>query len=217
MDALVKNKLDRFFKKYTYQEYKKGQIIARADETPTGVFYLQKGKVKRYVISKMGGEIVVSIFKPVSFFPMSWAMSDNHNNYYYEAMTNVELWIAPKLHVIEFIKKEKDVLYDLLARVFRGTEGVLYKMIYLMAGNARGRLVVEILINARRFGQKQSRIVVFPTTEKDLATQTGLSRETVSREIKNLKEKKLISFENKSLSVYNMEKLEQEIKESLGV
>ena len=217
MDTIIKRKIETFFKKYTYQEYKKGQIITRADEPPDGIFYLQKGKVKRYVVSKLGGEIVVSIFKPISFFPMSWAMTESHNNYYYEAMTAVEVWKAPKSHVIDFIKKEKDVLYDLLTRVFIGTEGILYRMIYLMSGTAYSRLVVEIIINARRFGQSEDKKIVFPITEKDLAAQTGMSRETISREIRNLKKKKLISFEDKTLAVFSMEKLEQELKENLGI
>lgn len=81
-EALVK-KIDAFFTQFKYQKYKKGEILIRADDDPTGIFYLKKGTVKEYAISKKGDEVVVNIFKPASFFPMSWAINNTYNRYYF--------------------------------------------------------------------------------------------------------------------------------------
>src|SRR3989338_3021834 len=154
MNTGVAEKLAAFFTKFKHQIYKKGEILVRADDDPPGIFYLKGGFVKEYAISKKGDELVVNVFKPVSFFPMSWAINNTKNMYFFEAVTNVEVWRSPKEEVIEFVKNNPDVLYDLLLRVYKGTDGILMRMTYLMAGNAYARLITEIIIHAKRFGNR---------------------------------------------------------------
>ena len=205
MEKEISDKIEAFFTKFKHQTYKKGEIIIRADEDPSGIFYLKNGSVKAYVISKKGDELIVNIFRPIAFFPMPWAINNTHNKFYFEAVTDIEIWKAPREEVVAFVKKEPDVLYDLLSRVFRGLDGVLTRMIYLMAGNAYARLLTEIIIQGRRFG------VELKISEKDLAAQTGMTRETVSREMKTLKDKKLVTFNKNLLQISSLEKLEDEL------
>lgn len=211
MDEVVAKKLEDFFTKYRHQSYKKGEILVRADENPSGIFYLKSGRVKKYAISKKGDELIVNIFKPISFFPMSHAVNHLPNSYFYEAMENLELIKAPAEDVVKFLKDNPDVTYDLLSRVYRGSEGLLTRMTYLMAGNAYSRLIAELIIVAKRFGQANGKEVVVTTTEKDLATQIGMTRETVSREMKILKNRSLVTFEKSRLVIKNLDKLEEEL------
>src|SRR3989344_1413903 len=191
----VFEKIDTFFTKFKYQTYKKGEILVRADDDPPGIFCLKEGIVKEYSISPKGEELVVNMFKPLSFFPMSWAINGTPNTFYFEAVTAVSLFRAPKENVIVFLKRNPDVLFDLLARVYRGTDGILTRLLYLMSGGSKGKLITELLIHTKRFGQtKKSGAVIMEISQKDLASQIGVSRETVNRELKILKEKKLVAF-----------------------
>lgn len=215
MDKAVSYKLEAFFTKFNNKTYKKGEILIRADEDPNAVFYLKEGLVKQYVISKKGDELVVNIFRPISFFPMSWAINNTHNDYYFEAVTDVEVWKAPKEEVTVFIKKDPEILYDLLSRIFKGTDGLFRRMTFLMTGNAYARLITELIIQAKRFGTHHSvhpfGTIELKISEKDLAAQTGMSRETVSREMKFLKDAGLVVFNKNILQISNLEKLEEEL------
>lgn len=211
MDEKVAIKLKNFFGTYNHKLYKKGEILIRADEKPSGVYYPISGRVKKYAISKKGDELIVNIFKPISFFPMSHALNQLQNNYFYEAMEDLELIKAPVEDVVVFLEKNPDVTLDLLKRVYRGNEGLLTRMTYLMAGNAYSRLIAELIIIAKRFGQRKGQEVTILTSEKDLATQVGMTRETVSREIKILKDKKLITFLKGKLIVTDINLLEEEL------
>ena len=75
MNREVNQKLEVFFVQFKKQIYKKRELLIRTDEEPRGIFYLKRGRVKQYAISKKGDELVVNIFKPYTFFPMSWAIS----------------------------------------------------------------------------------------------------------------------------------------------
>ena len=77
--------------------------------------------------------------------------------------------------------------------------------ILLMWVSAYLRVCHEIVILARRFGKeflKDNQFEIeLSVLEKDIAMQSGLSRETVSREMKKLQNKHLIRFENKRIIV----------------
>lgn len=210
MDEQILNKINEFFSRFKHQSYKKGEILIRADDDPAGIFYLKEGFVRQYAISHKGEEVVLNIFKPPAFFPMSWAINNTPNNYFYEAMTNLDIWRAPRDEVIKFIRSNPDVLYDLMSRVYKGTEGMLARMTYLMAGSAYERLVTELLIYGKRFGKGESRVEL-SISEKDLAALTGLTRETISREIKTLKDKGLITHTVHSFVIEDLQKLIQEM------
>ena len=213
MDLAIQKKLDNFFRQFKPQVYKKGEILIRADQDPSGVFYLIKGSVKEYAISKKGEELVINIFRPISFFPMSWAINQTANNYYYEAIEELEVRRAPREEIVNFIKSNSDVLFDLISRVYKGTDGILKRMVYLMSGEAYTRVITELLIASKRFGKTSpnDKTIKLKISEKDLASQAGMARETVSREIKLLKDKNLISFEKKIITVNNLDKLEKEL------
>lgn len=212
METSLASKIDAFFTQFKHQTYKKGEILVRADENPTGTFYLKKGIVREYAISKKGDELVVNIFKPIAFFPMSWAVNDTPNSYYYEAVTDVEVWKTPKEKAVAFLKDNPDVLYDLLSRVYRGTDGLLMRMAYLMSGNAYASLIAELLISAKRFGTKgKNGATGMKLSGKDLATHAGMTRETVSRELAILKKKGLVGFYKGMITIPNIQKLEDEL------
>ncbi|MBI2012200.1 Crp/Fnr family transcriptional regulator [Candidatus Daviesbacteria bacterium] len=211
MDTKVKQKLDDFFKQYKYQKFEKGKILVRADANPKGIFYLTEGVVRRYSISQLGKELTLNIYRPISFFPMDFAINKTSSSHFYEAMSDVEVFRAPKKQLLEFFKENNDVMFDLISRIYKGLEGYMMRMEYLMAGNAQARLITEFLIYARRFGQlKGSKIIVnLKVTEKDLASQSGMTRETVSREIQKLKQLGIIDFKKNKLKFNKLEKLEQ--------
>jgi len=207
----IQEKINKFFSQYKVQKYKKGEILVRADDNPSGVFYLIEGQVKMYFISRKGDELIVNVFKPGAFFPMSWALNNTPNTYYFEAMANAAVLKAPREKVIDFLKSEPEILLDLLRRVFKGTGGLLLRMSYLMAGSAYTRLVTEILIQSRRFGKSINGEINLKISEKDLAALTGMTRETVSREMRILKERKIVQFMENNLFIKNFDALENEL------
>jgi len=107
-----------------------------------------------------------------------------------------------------------DVQYDLLSRLYKGIDGLLTKMSYLMSASAYERLTAEIIILSKRFASmdfSKTHEINLEISENELATLTGLTRETVSRELKVLRDKNLISFAKKKLTIYNLNELEAEL------
>lgn len=173
------------------------------------MFYLVSGKISQYDISYRGDEIITNLFKPPAFFPMSVALNDSTNQFFYKAETESVVHIAPPREVVAFVKANPDVMFDLLRRVYRGVDGVLGRIVHLMAGTARSRLVYEIVVECRRFGEMSAdeKSYVLGVNETQLAARTGLSRETVSREMKQLKDIGAIRIKPHEIDVIDLAKL----------
>ena len=209
MDTQVLQTLEAFFSKYTRKKLDTGEILIAAQDEPTGVFFLKEGLVRMYSISLEGGEVTLNVFKPESFFPVSWVINNSKNPYYYEALLPSLVYIAPKKDFLGFLKKDSTILFDLLKRIYKGLDGFFVRMEALMIGNARVRVVTEILIMSRRFGNtNKSGRSTFKVSEKEIAAATGIARETVSREFNKLKKEGLLDFKQGQLTVNGIKKLE---------
>lgn len=199
----VANKLEIFFRTYREQVYKKGDIILFTQDQPIPIHYLVSGQVGQYDISETGNKLMVNIYKPGAFFPMSNAVNATPNRFFFEALTDVQLRKAPADEVVAFLHNNEDVLFDLLQRLYLGMDGLLGRMTYLMSGDANDRLRLELSIACERFGTKQQDgSYLLHITELQLATQTGLARETVSRVLQKLEQDGHIILARKSITVH---------------
>lgn len=216
MNDEVKESVERFFASYPLKRFKKGHIIIHAHDTPSSVYFLAKGHVVEYDISPAGNEVVVNAFKPGAFFPMSLAINKGHNYYFFEAASPLTLRLAPAEDVVAFLKTNPEVTFDLLRRVYLGTDGLLRRMAHLMGGRSRSRLIFELLNAAARFGEKApDGSVSISLTETDLSRRSGMSRETISRTMAQLREAGLVIVQPGGIRITDAAALEAMIGDEL--
>jgi CRP-like cAMP-binding protein len=137
-------------------------------------------------------------------FPLGSAINDYENSYYYEALTKVQVFSAPKIATLMFLQKNPDVIYDLLQRIYRGLEGYFAIMETLLGGSAYHKVVTQLTIYEKRFGK-------IDLTHTKLASLTGLSRETVTREIAKLQKKNIIKYSGNKLVITDTDRLSKEL------
>ncbi|MEO8105142.1 MAG: Crp/Fnr family transcriptional regulator [Candidatus Saccharibacteria bacterium] len=212
MTDAVRDKIDKELSKYPRRTYPKGQILVFADESPAYVFYLVEGRVREYDVSYRGNEVIVNIFKPNSFFPMSWALNHTPNKYFYKTESATVLHIVPVEAALAFAKSNPDVLLDLLSRVYAGMDGLLGRLVHLMSGTAQSRLIFELITGSQRFGVKaKDGSYLLNSSEVDIAARSGLSRETVSREMRKLKDEQLVDTSKGNISIKSLTKLQNKL------
>lgn len=212
MDNKVADVVEIFFSQYRLRKYAKGQVLILSGDGTDYVYHLVAGRVKQYDTTYRGDEIILNVFKPPAFFPMSLAINKTPNLYTYQTETDVELHQAPAAEVVKFLKENPDVTFDLLSRIYRGMDGILGRMAQLMASSAKGRLMFELLIAARRFGEKQGGDQIsLEMNETDLAARAGLTRETVSREMKKLGKDGYITLKSGVVTIKDSRAFEEKL------
>lgn len=205
-------KLSRFLSHFPVFHYKKGEILLRAEDEPSGAFFIKKGFVRDYSISSEGQELTLIIFKPNDFFPMRWVMNDAINDHYFEAMTDVEVWRVPKQQFLDFIGDNSDMLNELTKAILVRLGGLMLRMEHMVFGNASQKVASILAICADRFGKKEGKriIIQVPMAHRDIANLLGLTRETTSIEIKKLERKNIIAYQGKNIVVRNVTGLKRE-------
>ena len=203
-------KILELFRDCDEKVYSRGDIITFADQEPDGVYLLLSGTVEQYDVTPEGNKMTVNIFKPTAFFPMSWAINKTPNTYFFAALTTVRLKKTSPQRVIDFLQNNPDVTFNLLSRVFSGTDALLRRLALAASGAASHRLIYELLIEAKRFGDavpKQGEQRLVHIRHNNLAARTGLARETVSRELHRLEDTGYITLVREGI-VLNMAQLE---------
>jgi len=203
--------LEEFFSHYTLLKYDKGERILREHESPSGVYLLQKGVVREYLISEEGNELSTILRPEGTVFPLRWAINNQPNIYNYQSMTNVELWRAPKDAFFELLEQNPAVLMWITKQLVNDVSTLVYRMQHIVFGNAQAKVASVVLTAAKRFGKKDEAsdqlTVDIPLTHQQIADSAGVTRETASLEMKKLKEQGMITYKGRTIIVTNLEQL----------
>lgn len=203
MASLEQEKLITFFLKYKKVSYKKGRTVINSQDPPAGVYYVQKGFVKDYTVSKDGKCITLILFKEGDIFPYNWIFNQAPNFHTFESYTDCVLLRASREEFMQFLLDNPKVLLMVTQKILLRFRGILQRMEDLAFGSASERVSSIFAILAERFGEKHPNgiLISIPLSHKEIAELVGLTRETASIEIKKLENAKLISRRSRSYLV----------------
>lgn len=213
MDSAKTKEFEEFYKQFKTRSYKKGEMLIRADDDPQGIFCLTKGYVRQYTISKTGFELTLHILRPVTYFPMVWAVNGTPNVYFFEALTLVEVGRAPRDEVVNFIKDRPTIIFELLSELIERYAETLTRMEHLVFSDAYRRVISVLIYIAKHFGEEKGKSVVVHHrfTQQDIATLVGVARETASVEMARLEKKGLVKYVDHAMVFENMADLNSEL------
>jgi len=206
------HELDSIFSNLKPIHFKRGEIVIRAGDAPVGIFYLKSGYVKVYSVSRAGEQLTLIIFKPGDIFPVSWAINSAKSDYFVETMTPTVFWRTSAEEFLGQISDKPKVLLELNRRMMERFLGLMRRMEYMVFGNALNKVSSILLICAERFGDasKGKIIINVPLTHNEIANLVGMSRETVSIEMKKLEKKGLIGHQGRQIVINDERRLRKE-------
>src|SRR5690242_5110907 len=106
MTAPTLSALHTFLKGYITKNYKKGEIIIFQGEAPRSAYVVRCGVVKVYNLNSNGDEKPVGFEIENSVFPGPWVFHKAPSAlYYYEALTDVDLYHVPRDDYLSFLKQ----------------------------------------------------------------------------------------------------------------
>ncbi|MEI6533439.1 MAG: Crp/Fnr family transcriptional regulator [Candidatus Roizmanbacteria bacterium] len=205
-------KLTKFFEQYRLTTFKKGENIYRPGDLFEQISFIKSGFVRTYSVSESGEERTIHIFKPVFYFSLIYSLTDKENKYYFEAVTPVELWKAPKSKVIEFIKSDPEILFWITKSILKGFHELMENIEYLIAGDAPTKINSLLLSFAQSFGEieNNSTVIQLAATHRIIASLTGLSRETVTLHIDKLKDQGILEKKEGLIVIHKLSELQEE-------
>lgn len=209
MNVSTHEAIDCFFNEHPVRQYRRGQVLILPGEGADYAYYLVRGRMKVYDISYRGDEITIDVFKEPAIFPLSLILNQSSTRYIYEADSDIEIRRAPASATLKFLSGRSDMVLDLLSHLYDRMDNVIDRMVHLVSCSAKKRIVHELIVTSHQLGERHpGGGYSLEMTEKELGSKIGLSRETVSREMKSLKQRKLIEINHKHIIIGNLASLE---------
>ncbi len=197
------------FRRGTKLTYGKGEFIIRPGEAPSGVFYIEKGLVKAYDITKYGEENLLIIRKDKEIFPLIWAVTGLERNIIYQALGPATVWRLSREDYAAYLDSNADAIAVVLEMTIEMYRIHSERIINLEYRTVRERLISFLLTMAHRFGSETDggTLIDVPLRQQDIASSINASRETTSRELSALEKKGLIRTSPQAIYLVGLEKL----------
>jgi CRP-like cAMP-binding protein len=204
-------KLKAFFHSHTRVQYKKGDLIIRPEDEPSGIFLIEWGFVKAYTLTKYGEENLLLVRGSGSVFPLIWAFTGEHRSVSYEAMEETSLWRVGKPEYLEFLDKNPDILPLILDMAVEAYRLHSERVMTLSYRTARERIISFLVATSARFGIEKNGVIeiMAPFRQTDIASSVNTTRETTSRELNTLRKKDLLTSVNGHIAIKDIETLKK--------
>jgi CRP-like cAMP-binding protein len=191
--------------------YEKGQMILLEESMGETFFIITQGAVKVTRLSADGREVILAMLGESDFFgEMSLLDGEGRSanivaNEYAKVLT---LSRSDFLDCLESYPKIAIALLEELAIRLRKSDQQIES---LSLSDSEHRIGITLIRLAGELGTiKQGHVTVKNLPyQQDIANMAGTSRETVSRTLKLLEDKKLVRRKNRNLTIYNFDAFRQ--------
>jgi CRP-like cAMP-binding protein len=207
-DKTVKQ-LKKFFSAYPLAKFKKGRTIKDPNSKSVGVMFIKRGYARAYSLSENGRERTIPMFRPLFPCAAITLLTKKKNDFYFEAISTMEVWEAPEKEFVAFLEENKQLKEELTRGLMMELAEMVCEVQSLISGDATNKVATLIASMAKKFGEKEGKgvKVKFDIPHRILASMAGLTRETVTLQILEMEKKKLIVKKGRSLVVTDMEKM----------
>lgn len=185
---------------------KKDTSIFREGESAGGFFIVNSGRVKIYKISKTGKEQVLFIAGPSDVFAEAAIFSGGMYPAYADTLTNCELLYIPKIEFIELLKGSPSLSLKMLgslSKIIRYFNALIEDLSLKEVPARLAKYLLDISLKAN------SNSFVLDAKKSDIALKLGTVSETLSRALKKLREKRIISIKKKHITILKKELLQK--------
>jgi CRP/FNR family transcriptional regulator len=191
-------------------EFSKGDYIIHPGELPPGVFYVYKGLVKAYDITRYGDENLLIIRKEHELFPLIWAITGQERQVIYQALAPTIVWRISRKQFLDYMQSHPDALAPLLDMTLEMYRLHSERIINLEYRTVRERIISFLLTMGHRFGKQTADglLIEVPLKHQDIASSVNATRETTSRELSALERKGLLASKQSLILLKEIEALE---------
>ncbi len=199
----------------TKRTFKKGSVVLYQGEAPRMAYVIRKGDVKVYTINNTGEEQIVNMHGAGDMFPSPWIFKKTTTSlYYYETTSACEIITLPRDVLLDIIYRP-DALPQLVDYLATNYIGMLMRTTALQQSRASEKIMFTLYYLLSRYGTETQAgfyKIELPLTHNALASLVGLTRETTTMELNNLKRRGVLSYAH-HIYVVNKAALERSLGE----
>ena len=198
-----------FLSHQSEQTYGKGEIIFREGALPTGIFYIKRGKVKKYKAAYGGGQQIIYVANAGELIGYHAALSEER---FPDSAATLEE------SVIDFISKEaflsvleqSPILNARLLKLLSHEFTVFVNNLTLFSQRSvRERFALQLIVLREKYkeGGSDEQEISLNISRIDLANMVGIAQENVIRLLKEFKAEGLVETDGRKIWIKDIKQL----------
>lgn len=191
--------------------YAAGTVLYAENESPRGLFVLCSGQVKLSISSGSGKTLITRMVTSGEVLGLSSVLSGRPYRATAETVTSSQLKFVKRDDFIRFSEEHREVSFNVARQLIEECESDATQIRSLgLANSAAERLANLLLSWCEESGSPSASGMRFPVlmTHEEISQLIGTSRETVTRLLKNFREKKILTVRRSSMTLHKKDALE---------
>lgn len=204
--SLEEPDLITLFDSVRVQSLKKGQTLFRKGDEGTALYIVKKGTIKIVLPSRLGDEVIVTIFSEGDIFGEMSLFDGKPRSADALALDASEIYLLSRKNFLSFLQSNittmKLILSQLTSRL-RRTDDFLGDTCFL---NVSARLAKKLIALSDSYGQSVGDHIHIDLalTQKELGDMVGSTRESINKALKSLRDKGLIVLEENRILIADL-------------
>ncbi len=192
--------------------YPKGTTLFMEGQPSNGIYMLCQGRVKLSTSSKDGKVLILHIAEPGEILGLSAAVSDSIHTTTAEILEPTQVNFVKNEDFLSFLQENTAASFSALKQLSHKYSRAYLQVRSLGLSNSVADKLAKLFLSwcKRHPNKKENVHLKMPYTHEEIAGMIGTSRETVTRALKDFKQKKLISLKGSDLIIHHKEKLSGE-------
>jgi CRP-like cAMP-binding protein len=178
----------------TISKYRRNQIVFSQGDPADSVFYIQKGKVKKTVLSEQGKEAIVAVMGPDEFCGEGCLTGQPRRLATATAMMECEIMRLEKKTIIRVLHDEPAFSEMFVAHLLARTIRVEADLVDQLFNSSEKRLARALLLLANFGKEGKPETIIAKINQETLAEMIGTTRSRVSHFMNKFRELGFIDY-----------------------
>jgi CRP-like cAMP-binding protein len=200
--------MSSFCNNRTIKKVRKKDILFMEGESSNFLYFLKSGKMKIFKSNECGKEYIIDIYKEGDFLGYTALLSNSKHKESAMAIEDAEVALIPQHDFLKLLDSNKEMAISfvkLMSCNFSEAEEKLLKLAY---DSARKRVAEAILFIYKKYQLDGMNELSFSLQRDNISALSGISPESVSRNLTDFREEGLIETTNGMIKILDLKKLE---------
>ncbi len=198
------------FNNHVCTVYKKGEIIFKEGDKPTGLICLSSGKVKIFKEGVGGREQIVRMSSPLGFIGYRALFAEQNYSGSAVALEDSVVCILEKEALYKIMHINVELTMRLIKKMATELGISNTRTVSLTQKHIRGRLAESLLLLVDAYGlEENGKTIKAYLSREDLANLSNMTTSNAIRTLSTFVSEELISLDGRKISILDMKKLER--------
>ena len=209
-NVLTPKEKDLIRKSHSCAIYKKGEIIFKEGDKPTGLLCLAEGKVKVFKEGVGGREQIVRMAKPIGFIGYRALFAEEHHTATAVAIEDCTVCLIDKETVYKVLTLSSELSLNIIKAFATELGFSNNRTVTLTQKHIRGRLAESLIFLKDTYGyEEDAQTIKIYLSREDVANLSNMTTSNAIRTLSTFAQEEVIAIDGRKIKILDLHKLER--------